>query len=419
MWKKGFYGVLILMLLFTMLMQGNSKIYAVSSVIRVDNPEALPTGVLYQDNQITIGPEADGSRLVLQGSTTTNTISIASGVTNLTLILNGVSITSSEQSPIQLLGAGNIVIELADGTRNLLDAQLTSSKAALRTGNSGILTINGTSGTLDVLGGLNGAGIGGGLSNSAGNININGGTVTAIGNGNSAGIGYGENGQLNNIQIGELATVLAQSSNVESIGANGQSSAQLVKGKLSVVLNESQKTYLKAGSVVMPFESNYNYFAVSGVEATQIEVYADEACTTKLYDIGTLLGDRLIPVSDTIDANSTEVDYAPRMVKNNKIILTSSNPMIVTKELLEAKDVFVEDGNLIYKVLDAPKHGQLERVSAAGVAITQFSQQDLTDKQVCYVYDGNKGTSDSFNFSLYDGTTESAVYTANKRKLCI
>ncbi len=559
--KKGNCGVLILMLLVSMLMQGNTTVFAVSNVIQVDNPEVLPTGVHYQDNQIVIGSEADGGSFILEGSTDINTISIASGVTNLTLILNGVSITSSEQAPIQLSGGGDIILELADDTRNVLDARLADNKAAIGTGNTGRLTITGDSGTLDALGGFNGAGIGGndgeaggtitvnggvitstggnqgagigggkygrsgtikinggsitaiggnqgagiggghagasdhivitdglvkttggkngagigggnqrtggwieitggeidatggengagigggyfagyfgangtinisggrikavggnqgagiggGLSSSAGIINISGGTLTAIGSAHASAIGNGMYGQVNNIHISQLATILAQSREADAIGADGTSSGQLIKGKLIVALNETQRTYLKVGNVVMPFESQYAYFAVSGVQPKEVGVYADEACTAKLYDIGTLAGERLIPISENIYDIPTEVDYAPRMIKNNKIVVTS-NPTIITTDTIEAKDVFVEDSNLIYKVLDAPEYGQLELVNSPETTITQFSQQDLADRQVCYVYDGGKATSDSFKFSLYDGTTESAIYIAN------
>ena len=123
---------------------------------------------------------------VLTGSTETYNVTIADGAT---VTLDGVEISGSSYC---IKCAGSATIILKDGTTNTLTS--TSGKyPALWAGDAGTtLTIQGSTGALDVQSGDYCAGIGGGFLNTdytCGNIRIEGGVITATGGSYGAGIG--------------------------------------------------------------------------------------------------------------------------------------------------------------------------------------------------------------------------------------
>jgi hypothetical protein len=123
---------------------------------------------------------------VLTGSTSTCKVTIAAGAT---VTLDGVNISSGDYC-IKCLG--NATIVLKDGTTNTLTST-SQDCPALWAGDTGTtLTIQGSTGVLNVTSGEYGAGIGGGYSNTnstCGNIRIEGGVITAQGGYGGAGIG--------------------------------------------------------------------------------------------------------------------------------------------------------------------------------------------------------------------------------------
>ena len=108
---------------------------------------------------------------------------------NLTLESSGIDFLEEYGAALSVVGTGNIIIEL-DGT-NILKSNI--DLAGFQKQNDGTLTIkddNGTSGSLEAIGGYRGAGIGSGYGMGMGtNIIIEGGTITAIGGDFGAGIG--------------------------------------------------------------------------------------------------------------------------------------------------------------------------------------------------------------------------------------
>ncbi|MDP4092781.1 MAG: S-layer homology domain-containing protein [Bacillota bacterium] len=163
-----------------------------SSVINIGDSSIRPTNVSFGGNVFTINSSAV-SPITVIGTTSTNSIVLASGVSGLTLILNGVSITSPPlgKSPIDLQGTASVTIQLAGGTTNTLDARNADGMAGIDTNGTATVTIKGTMGELYASGGANGAGIGGAGASGCdgGTITIYGGTVTATGGQYGAGIG--------------------------------------------------------------------------------------------------------------------------------------------------------------------------------------------------------------------------------------
>lgn len=145
-----------------------------------------------------LGSYIKGQPITIIGSTTTNTVTVESGVpANITLENVNIDVSASDNKAafeIEKDSIGNVNITLVG------DNKLKSGKncAGLQkngdSDNVGKLTIQGT-GSLTATGGNKGAGIGGGNENSASNITINGvtdgGKVTAKGGTWAAGIGGG------------------------------------------------------------------------------------------------------------------------------------------------------------------------------------------------------------------------------------
>ena len=142
--------------------------------------------------------------------TTSNTITINAekGVTA-EVTLSGVNIDVSNtgngyngvtgEAALSTGGDGNVTIEL-DGENTLKSG---NKRAGLEKGNGGNLTVTDKddNGSLTAVGGLRGAGIGGGYNGSGTNITIEGGNVNATGGDYGAGIGGGINGSGTNITI--------------------------------------------------------------------------------------------------------------------------------------------------------------------------------------------------------------------------
>lgn len=152
------------------------------------------------------------SEITITGSSTENTVTVGSNVTDATITLDGVDISSGKDAAISIGAGSDVTIEL-DGENKL---QGGTGHAGLELNNKGddgkpakdtpggsvtIKDENGTSGSLTATGGNNAAGIGSGSRGEAGDITIDGADVTASGGGSAAGIGSGSYGEAGDITI--------------------------------------------------------------------------------------------------------------------------------------------------------------------------------------------------------------------------
>ena len=160
------------------------------------------------------------SEITITGSSTENTVTVGSNVTDATITLDGVDISSGKDAAISIGAGSDVTIEL-DGENKL---QGGTGHAGLELNNKGdngkpakdtpggsvtIKDENGTSGSLTATGGNNAAGIGSGSRGEAGDITIDGADVTASGGGSAAGIGSGSYGEAGDITISGGADVTA------------------------------------------------------------------------------------------------------------------------------------------------------------------------------------------------------------------
>ena len=205
------------------------------------------------DGDITIEMKVDGTYSVQQKTTrnhssdtsftvtqndsntvTGNTLTIkaAAGKTaKVTLSGVNIDVSTLPKAAVSTDGGGDVIIELK-GKNTVKSGQV---HAGVEKGNAGKLTIadDDNDGSLEAVGGNNGAGIGGGLMNGSGSdITITGGEVKATGGNDAAGIGGGLGGSGSNITIsgGEVKATGGKDAAGIGGGLNGSGSGINITG---------------------------------------------------------------------------------------------------------------------------------------------------------------------------------------------
>ena len=251
------------------------------------NPNSIGIGWKYNNDVYFI---ESGANVHVFGSNagSQRRLEVLEGATNVTIILDGVSITglAANQSPLRQnwsSAATSVALDIV-GT-NILTA---GNNCAGIEAPSATLTINGT-GSLVATGGNNGAGIGGGNNGDSGNITISGGVVTASGGANAAGIGGGNNRNGGNVTISG-GTVIATG----GTGTNGLIGGAGIGGGASG--SAGQNTTINGGVVT----------ATGGANAAGIGNGSNNTTGRNL----TMNGDAVV--------------FASSLVNNNNISLTTT-----------------------------------------------------------------------------------------------
>ena len=102
----------------------------------------------------------------------------------------------------------------------------------------------------------------------------------------------------------------------------------------------------------------------------------------------------------TVSLTITPVDDAP-IVTNNALVISEGGTVVLSGGELSATDAETADAALQFTV-SGVSGGQFELVSNAGVAITTFTQAQLTAGDVQFVHDGNEAAP-SYSVSVFDG----------------
>ena len=221
--------------------------------------------------------------MTVTGTTTTERVAIASGITaNITI--NGLNIdTSSGNNAFELTGTAKLNLTLTGD--NFLQGGI--YHAGLLVPNGTELTITAAStGSLTAKGGGEGAGIGADVTSACGSVTIHGGTVTATGSQKSAGIGGRSNGNGGTITItgGTIIATGGQDNSGAGIGAggNGTNNGTLVitggsvrrsgnASKEATATNGSASVYLTTLTVGDPAVANADITMgmINGVACTE------------------------------------------------------------------------------------------------------------------------------------------------------
>ena len=121
-----------------------------------------------------------------------------------------------------------------------------------------------------------------------------------------------------------------------------------------------------------------------------------------------LLSDGTATVSGTLAITVTPVNDVPVVSTNTGVTVSEGGATVLGSAQLAASDPDQAAAQLLYTVNSAPANGRLELTTAPGISITSFSQATLNNGVVRYVQNGGETTSDSFGFSLSDGTASVA-----------
>ena len=113
--------------------------------------------------------------------------------------------------------------------------------------------------------------------------------------------------------------------------------------------------------------------------------------------------------STTFSIAVTPVNDAPLLVSNVGLTLSEGATGSITTTLLSATDVDNLNPQIIYTA-STPAHG---RLVLGATTVTSFTQAELAGGQLKYVHDGSESISDSFSFTLSDGTATTAPQTFN------
>ncbi|MCA9212070.1 MAG: tandem-95 repeat protein [Planctomycetales bacterium] len=106
----------------------------------------------------------------------------------------------------------------------------------------------------------------------------------------------------------------------------------------------------------------------------------------------------------TVNVDITAVNDAPVLQNNLPITLAEGATASIGVGSLSVSDVDNVATSLTYSVTSVPANGQLELTTAPGLAISSFTQDDIDNNRVVYVHDGSSTTSDSFDFTVSDGS---------------
>uniref|UniRef100_A0A8D0WFJ8 FRAS1-related extracellular matrix protein 1 n=1 Tax=Sus scrofa TaxID=9823 RepID=A0A8D0WFJ8_PIG len=82
----------------------------------------------------------------------------------------------------------------------------------------------------------------------------------------------------------------------------------------------------------------------------------------------------------------------------------------ITSHMLKASDPDTDDNQIIFKILQRPKHGHLENTTTGEFINEEFSQKDLNSKTILYVINPSlEVNSDTMEFQIMDPTGNSAT----------
>lgn len=111
--------------------------------------------------------------------------------------------------------------------------------------------------------------------------------------------------------------------------------------------------------------------------------------------------------TETPAAETPAPPAVPAITRNAGLRVDEGGSTLLDSSRLRAGDADTRPQDIVFTVDDSgPRHGQLELVSKPGEAVTTFTQRDLDIGRIRYVSDGSEFTTDSFKFTVSDGTSE-------------
>ena len=162
-----------------------------------------------------------------------------------------------------------------------------------------------------------------------------------------------------------------------------------------------------SGSVTAIYTAGIGVWSASGAIADVNTLLAGLTFTPALnynanFTIATSVNDGVAaPVTGVKNMTGTVANDAPVLV-NNRMTVTQGDSVVLTSAELSATDVDNVDAGLFFSV-SGVSAGQFELVASPGVAITSFTQAQVTGGAVRFVHDGGTAAP-SYDVTVSDGT---------------
>ncbi|NQV25186.1 MAG: hypothetical protein HQ518_12550, partial [Rhodopirellula sp.] len=121
--------------------------------------------------------------------------------------------------------------------------------------------------------------------------------------------------------------------------------------------------------------------------------------------------DGVDPVHSTFSINVLPINDAPTLNVNTGLTVREGATRVITSSRLDTSDVDNADVSLVYTLTSPDPTAGTVRVD--GVQAPSFTQQDVNDGLVTYTQDGTVASTDSFGFSLSDGSASAVTGTVS------
>jgi uncharacterized repeat protein (TIGR01451 family) len=166
------------------------------------------------------------------------------------------------------------------------------------------------------------------------------------------------------------------------------------------------------GTVVVtarPAAINATLAAAAGLTFSPVgDANGDVTLTMTSDDLGHTGPGGPLTDQDFATISVAPVDDAPTIATNVGLTLNPGTTAVIGAGLLAATDVDNAAGQLTFTVTTGPTHGT---VLLNGTPATTFTQADVNSGLVAYQHDNSAGTTDSFAFTVSDGTLSAGPAT--------
>ena len=115
--------------------------------------------------------------------------------------------------------------------------------------------------------------------------------------------------------------------------------------------------------------------------------------------------------TETITVNISPDNDTPVINTNNGMTLDEGSTQTLTAAMLGISDPDNADTEITIILDNTPLNNHFELTGNTGIAISEFTLNDLNNGRVQYVHNGSDETSDSFNFTVTDGDLTLAEQT--------
>lgn len=203
-------------------------------------------------------------------------------------------------------------------------------------------------------------------------------------------------------EIGGELTVTVSEGNLVTIGSDQLETAD---SDTAVADLDYTVTTMPANGTIrlggLPISGPGPHFTQADINSNLV-TYLHNGSETTSDSFAFTVSDGELSDSGTFAITVNPVNDNAVLVTNETATVNEGGTVVIGQDKLETTDVDNTPAQITYTVTAGPTNGQLELVSAPGVAISVFTQLQINNEEVVYVHFGSETTSGSFGFSVSD-----------------